>query len=131
MLTTQELCSNETRRSKLILIVEDNADIGLFLLKAVFQETSHRAVCIQTSQRALEVVHHIKPNLFLLDYYLDQMNGLQLYDCLHAQKDLEAIPAILLTVNLEKHQKEIEQRQLVGLAKPVDLDELLLSIEQA
>jgi len=29
------------------------------------------------------------------------------------------------------HQEEIELRHLIGLAKPFELDELLLSIEQA
>jgi len=47
------------------------------------------------------------------------------------QKGFETIPAIILTTNLQKHHMEIDQRQLIGLAKPLELDEFLFTIEQA
>src|SRR5205823_13826600 len=116
---------------KVLLIVEDDLSIAALLMMAIAQETSYHPLVAETGERALELVQHVKPALFILDYVLGTMNGLHLYDSLHAQPGLEAIPAIILSASVEMHQEEIELRHLIGLAKPFELDELLLSIEQA
>jgi hypothetical protein len=43
---------------------------------------------------------------------------------------MEAVPAIILTASLEQHKAEIEAHNLVGLDKPVELDDLLLAINK-
>ena len=116
---------------KTILIVEDDPYIGEFLTMAISQETPYKAILAETGERAFEMVQHVKPSLFVLDYVLGSMNGLDLYDRICAQQGLEAIPAIFLSASLQKYQELINQRHLVGLVKPIDLDELLLSIHQA
>jgi DNA-binding response OmpR family regulator len=116
---------------KVLLIVEDDPGTAAFLVMAIAQESPYRPLVAETGERALELVQHVKPALFILDYVLGTMNGLHLYDSLHAQQGLEAIPAIILSASVEQYQDEIEQRHLLGLAKPFELDELLLSIEQA
>ncbi len=75
------------------------------------------------------VVREIKPDLFLLDYHLPSMDGIELYDHLHATKGLEQIPAILLSANLPR--KELEKRKMVGVRKPFELDTLLNTIAKA
>lgn len=112
-----------------ILIVEDDDDTGEILTLAIAQETTYQVLHATTSERALEIVSHIKPDLFILDYLLPVMNGIALYDHLHAMEGLEAIPAIILTASyLERLQEEIQQRHLLSLAKPFDLDTLLETI---
>lgn len=117
--------------AKTILIVEDDEDIGEFLTLAISQLTHKVAFVSTTSATALEVVHHVKPDLLLLDYRLDEMNGVELYDQIHTIAGLETIPAIVMSASLAQFQKEIEQRHLSGLAKPFGLDELSQAIEQA
>jgi len=116
---------------KVILIVEDDPSIGEFLKMAISQETPYHPLLAETGEQALEILAYVKPSLFVLDYVLSTMNGLDLYDSLYAQQDLEAIPAIILSASLQKFQEEIDRRHLVGLIKPIDLDELLLSINRA
>jgi DNA-binding response OmpR family regulator len=116
---------------KAILFVVDDPYIGELLLIATSQETPYQALLAQTSERAIEIVRHVKPALFVLDYFPGKMNGIDLYDRLHAQQSLEAIPAIFLSANLRELQDEIDHRHLVGLAKPFALDDLLQSIRQA
>ena len=116
---------------KTILIVEDDPSIAEFLKMAIAQETLYYPLLAETGERAFEIVQHIKPSLFVLDYVLGTMSGLDLYDSLHAQQSLEAIPAIFLSASSERLQDETDQRHLVGLAKPVDLDKLLHSIDMA
>jgi DNA-binding response OmpR family regulator len=116
---------------KTILIVEDDPYIGEFLTMAISQETPYNALLAETGERAFEMVQHVKPALLVLDYVLGTMNGLDFYDRIRAQQGFEAIPAIFLSASLQKYQDEINQRHLVGFVKPINLDELLLSIHQA
>ena len=116
--------------AKTILIVEDDEDIGEFLTLAISQMTHKVGFVSTTSATALQVVHHIKPDLLLLDYRLDEMNGVELYDRIHAIEGFETVPAIVMSASLAQFQREIEQRHLSGLAKPFSLDELSQAIEQ-
>jgi CheY-like chemotaxis protein len=77
--------------------------------------------------QALRVVHDIKPSLFITDYRLPHMNGLELCDRLRATKGLEHTPAIVMSAYLP--EQEVEKRHLVGLQKPFELDDLLNTVE--
>ncbi len=78
---------------------------------------------------ALKVTHSITPQLFILNYHLLSMNGIELYDRLHARHNLQATPAILLSTCLPPHQQEITKRNMRGMSMPFELDELLATIE--
>lgn len=112
---------------KTILIVEDDPGIGQYISLAISHETPYLALLVTDSVRALEVVKHIRPNLFILDYRLSSMNGVELYDQLHLTEGLETIPAIIMSASLPREQleNEIKQRQLVALPNFHDLDNLL------
>jgi CheY-like chemotaxis protein len=77
--------------------------------------------------QCLKAVTSIKPNLFILDYHLPSMNGIELYDQLHAKKELEHVPAVVISAQLPR--KDIEKRDIIGMNKPLELDELLHTIE--
>ena len=117
---------------KTILIVEDDPGIGEYISLAISLETPYLPLLVTDSVRALEVVKHIKPNLFILDYHLPSMNGVELYDQLHLTEGLETIPAIIMSASLphEQLENEIKQRHLVTLPNPHNLDELHQTIEQ-
>jgi DNA-binding NtrC family response regulator len=123
----------EQHIARSILIVEDDEDIGAYLVTAIKQETAHHPQLVMESQQALEAVKHIKPDLFLLDYRLRDCNGIDLYDQLHAMSGLEAIPAIIMSASLPEGrlEEEIKQRQLFALSNPHTLDELIETLEQA
>ena len=112
-----------------ILLVEDDPNIGSFLLEAIAQETPYRAIVASDSNAALKLVRHFTPSLFILDYGLPGMNGIELYDRLHINKELAPIPAILITANRHIPQQQIQQRQLITFMKPLELDVLLATIE--
>jgi CheY-like chemotaxis protein len=119
----------EPLSGKLILVVEDDEAIGMLLVQLLGQETCYQALLAADSFEALNVVRDIKPDLFILDYQLPAMNGIQLYDRLHRINRLEHVPAILLSARLPRH--EVEKRSLIGLGKPFDLDELLETVNKA
>ena len=98
---------------KCILVVEDDAANGACFAEMIVQETPYYVLLAPTSLRALEIVRNIKPNLFIFDYRLPQMNGVQLFDQLHALPELEDVPALILTACLEDCEAEIETRKLI------------------
>jgi len=112
---------------KTIIVAEDDEDIGSFLVQAISQETNYQAMLLTDGFQCLKAVTNIKPNLFILDYHLPSMNGIELYDQLHAKKELEHIPAIMISAQLP--DKDIEKRDVLGMNKPLELDELLHTIE--
>ncbi len=91
---------DETIAVKSILVVEDDSDIGLFLIQAISQETPHQAL----------------------------LNGIELYDKIHATNGLEHIPTIMISAQLPK--RELQKRAIHSLNKPLELDEFLRLIER-
>ena len=112
---------------KTILVVEDDTDIGMLIDAVISAETSYQTLWVTDGLQALKVVQDIKPDMFLLDYFLPLMDGIELYDRLHALKELETIPTVMMSARLPT--KEIEKRKILGLKKPFELQELLDMIE--
>jgi CheY-like chemotaxis protein len=119
---------NKRAPMKTIMITEDDAAVGELLMQVITQETPHRAILVADSTRAFNMIEHVKPDLFLLDYHLPGMTGIELYDRLHATEGLEHIPAILLTAGVLEH--DFRRRKLVGMSKPLELNKLLDLIEE-
>jgi DNA-binding response OmpR family regulator len=130
MLQDTELLGGESQEpTKTILLVEDDPNISAFLIEAIAQETPYRAIVASDSRAALKLVRHFTPCLFILDYGLPGMNGIELYDRLHINKELAPIPAILITANRHVPQQQIQQRRLITFMKPFELDSFLDTIE--
>ena len=125
----EQFWEQEPIGEKLILVVEDDEAIGALLVQLLAQETCYQALWVADSFEALNVVREIKPDLFILDYQLPVMNGLQLYDQLHVISQLENVPAILLSARLPRYV--VEKRSLIGLGKPFELDDLLETVNKA
>ena len=119
-----------SRESGTILVVEDEAAL-LNLLCSVLSEEypTLRVVGARTSQRALEEVAQERPILLLLDYclYGSRLNGIELFDALHADPDDEIIPAIMIGANLPERELQV-RRDIIRMPKPFDLDVLLWKI---
>jgi DNA-binding response OmpR family regulator len=126
---TDRLAGESQATPKTILLVEDDPSISSFLVEAIAQETPYRAIVASDSNAALKLVRHFTPCLFILDYGLPGMNGIELYDRLSINQELAPIRAILITANRQLPQQQIQQRQLITFMKPFELDALLAAIE--
>jgi DNA-binding response OmpR family regulator len=126
---TEQLAGESQATTNTILLVEDDPNISAFLVEAIAQETPYRAIVASDSYAALKLVRHFTPCLFVLDYGLPGMNGIELYDRLHINLELAAIPAVLITANHHVPQQQIRQRQLITFVKPLELDSFLATIE--
>ena len=112
---------------KTVLIVEDDQDIGSFILRAILYETSYQAIHVTDGYQALETVNTVIPNLLLVDYHLPRMNGIELFDRLHTREELEHVPVLMISAHLPK--EEARKRRIPYLAKPFELDVLLKTID--
>lgn len=112
-----------------ILIVEDDEDIGHVIVETLLQETAYIPLFVTTGHGALHAVQTIVPALFLLDYQLPSITGIQLFDQFQHVPALATVPTIMMSANLP--DAELDKRRILGLKKPFDLDDLLAIIEQA
>lgn len=116
--------------AKTILIVDDDGDIASVLAQAIASETPYRAVVAGNASQVSRLVQRVKPDLLILDYHLPGLNGIELYDWLHTDPLFENIPALLLTASQKMPHHEITRRQIIGLGKPIELDEFLATIHR-
>lgn len=129
--------SESVRRSAFntILVVEDDEDTRDMLTICIETETSCRVLSLPGAEEVLlglQEIQEAKPCLFIFDFHLLTLTGLELYDSLHALKEFEHVPAIIITattLNLEL-ERAIAQRKLTLLLKPFDIDELIDRIER-
>jgi CheY-like chemotaxis protein len=120
--------AQEQGTKKTILVVEDDTSIGEFLVQLLVQETPYRALLVTDGFQALDIIRNIKPDLLILDYRLQKMTGVDLYDRLHTMNGLEHIPGIMISANLPKD--ELQKRTLVGISKPFELSDLLGTVDK-
>jgi DNA-binding response OmpR family regulator len=114
---------------KIILVVEDDESTRYALWLILNESERYYPMLVNDPYQALLVATRRKPDLFLIDYRLPHMNGIKLYDQLHAQQGLEEVPAIVLSAMRGEWQQELQDRHLAGLEKPFSINELLELIE--
>ncbi len=128
--SNEPLPAEQQTAAKTILVVED-VDTREFMALLISTATAYHYYLVPDASEAIHFVKGVTPDLFILDYRLTGMNGLELYDMLHATPGLEAVPANLVTaVRLETLRLEIEKRQITAFEKPFDLDEFLLTFHR-
>jgi CheY-like chemotaxis protein len=109
------------------LIVEDDADLRNVLTEMVATETPYpvfSACNAADAWRQMDIAH---PALLVLDYQLPGMNGLQLYDRLHATCGLDPSQVVLISAYLP--YRELGFRHLRGIAKPFEIGGFLSLVE--
>jgi DNA-binding response OmpR family regulator len=124
-----EVIANHETRIQTILLVEDDEDIGEFITQALKGEMPYAVLHVTDAAHALDAVSSIKPGLFMLDYQLPDINGLELHDRLHAIKNLETIPTLMVSANFPS-RKEMQKRHITFLRKPFDLNDLFKIVEK-
>jgi phosphate regulon transcriptional regulator PhoB len=113
-----------------ILLVEDEKNIAK-LIKYNLDKSGFKSECVYTGEAALEYLDKNSVDLIILDIMLPGMDGLEVCKKIKQEKELAAIPIIMLTAKGE----EIDR--IVGLelgaddyiVKPFSPRELILRIK--
>ncbi len=114
---------NTFTTNKTILLVEDDIDLSDCIVAAIETVTSYHVILALDGFEALKIASTLKPDLFVLDYHLPNMDGLELYERLHTTRGLETVPTLFLTAY--PFSLATRGRKLISLKKPFEFDELL------
>jgi len=127
MLDRQDVLSSDART---ILVVEDDRLTGEVIQLTLAEELSCHTVLVADPYEALEFANTVKADLWIIDYLLSGMNGLELYDRLHASEALQDVPSILISASFFLHKADLGKRKLTVLDKPFDLNVLLETVKR-
>ena len=114
----------EQQPAKSILAIDDTK-FFLTTLRMILQDTPHKLTCTTSAATALNFLQKNKPDLFILDIEMPEMNGYALAQKIRAMG--QEAPIIFLTGNTT--QEAVEKAFMIGvadfIAKPVCKAKLL------
>lgn len=113
---------------KTILIIEDNAALGNLLREVLQDETTCQIFLVSSAEAAIRTLQTVNPQLFVLDYCLPGMNGLEFAERVRAMERYEQTPILLMSPAFP--QANIAKQHLRCLPKPFDLNSLLQMVEE-
>ena len=125
----EQTTSKPSTRLKAILLVGNDDATMLPLAHLLSQDLHFHLFVASNGFAAVKFVRHITPHLLIVDDCLPDMTSIQLYDRLHANRELAALPAIMLSASLEDMKDALAARNLIGFRKPFDLDKFITTIE--
>ena len=115
-----------------ILIVDDEADIRL-LITGILSDEGYETRDAGNSDEALEALRARRPNLVILDIWLDnsKLDGLQLLEVIKTEHP--GVPVVMISGHgtIETAVKAITRGAYDFIEKPFKSDRLLLIIERA
>ncbi len=115
-----------------VLIADDSLSMRRALSQLV-ADAGYRPLTAMDGMDAIQVMHHDRVDLLLVDLEMPQMNGLELTAHLRTQPETSAIPIAMITSrSTEKHRREALQ---IGVdryfVKPYRDEEVLDYLQQA
>ena len=122
---SEETGLTSSTNEKVVLIVDDDRDIGDMLQKIIVDQTDYKVLWIAESDLALNAASYLRPSLLLLDYMLPAMHGLELYDRLQEVENMRGVPTVLISASATLPFEALRERGIYLLKKPFELDDLL------
>jgi DNA-binding response OmpR family regulator len=120
---------NENEKPKLILAVDDSP-LALQTLKTYLADSPYKLICVTSGADALRFLAKNKPDLYILDLEMPEMDGQELaWQIIESKK---AAPIIFLTGNRDTDSvaKAISVGAADFIIKPMDREKILSRIEK-
>src|SRR2546430_1632371 len=102
--------AGKRRRTRVVLVVEDDRPIGELLASIINDEDGYLAIHLSRPTQALEALKDVKPDLFVLDVSLPGMSGLELYDRIKKDDRLRDVPVMFETALSRDYRGEFKRR---------------------
>ncbi|WP_163379501.1 two-component regulator propeller domain-containing protein [Cyclobacterium sp. SYSU L10401] len=114
----------------LVLIIEDNLDVGNYLKMAL--KNKYNCLHATNGQTGLELAYAHIPDIIICDVMMPGMDGFEVCATLKADERSDHIPIIMLTALAEKEARltGLSKGADAYLAKPFDKKELLIRLEK-
>ena len=127
MVACQEMVAKDPFATSIILVVDDDPDISLMLKNILEDFGSYQVILAANGFHAFDLLRSVQPDLFLFDYLLPGIDGLELYQRLHAERAFATIPVLFLSANAPK--EAFEKQHLFYLSKPFEVEDLLQKVD--
>ena len=111
--------------AKNTILAVDDRHFFLTAIKTMLQDTGYKATCINSGAAALKYLDKHKPDLFILDIEMPEMDGYEL--ATRIRKSGQTAPILFLTGNANKESviKALQAGAADFIVKPVTKDQLL------
>ena len=112
-----------------ILVVDDHPDLRRYVA-SILQRQGHHISTAHNGATGLEVAHQVHPQLIITDLMMPQVSGLELIQQVRRDPELQGIPIILLTANVDDDTRleGTEQGADAYISKPFKDRELLAEV---
>lgn len=126
----KEAPGEEQPGAKRILVVDDE-EINLAVVKNCFYEMNYRVVCVKDGEAALNEITAHEYNLVLLDMMMPGINGLEVCRKIREKYSENNLPVIMITVRNRPEDIEIAFMAKANdyIAKPFHKKELLARVQ--
>lgn len=112
-----------------LLVVEDNADARI-MLETLLSQEGFIIVTAEDGQDGLEKARAELPHLVLTDLHMPGLNGFEMIECMRQIPVLSKTPIIVLTADVDAHEKAILAGADSVLIKPLLFEELIKTIKR-
>lgn len=118
---------------KILVVGKRIKDGGVANLEIPWGQELYHLRYVSDGAEALRVGRELKPDIFIINYELSSMNGIDVFDSLHNEPELANVPAILSCVGSDDEalRYEVAVRKLYVMWQQIDLLSLLRLIEMA
>ena len=114
-----------------ILIVDDNEDILYSTKKLLSKKGNYEITTVDSGKKCLEILKSDKPDLILLDIMMPEMDGWDVVEKMHENKEWKDIPIIFLTAKDDQLTQSVASISVEDyVVKPVDIELLVKRIEK-
>ena len=110
-----------------VMIIESDAGIAS-MLQAVLHEEGIPTMVAKTMHDALQVTKGLQPLLFLINACLSDGDGIELRKQILQRREQRNIPTIILGTNMKTRKQQVEERNVVELEIPLEIDDLMQTI---
>ena len=123
---TQSRTSSSTGKSTILIV--DDLPANLSVLAQLLRQNQFNVLVATTGENALQRVHHVRPDLILLDVHMAGMDGFETCQRLKADKTTCDIPVIIMTALTGENNevRALEVGAVDFVRKPIQ-PEILLS----
>ena len=114
--------------TKRVLIVEDEPDVATLIAGVLDLEGYEPRMAV--GETAMDEIMNFQPHVVLLDLMMPVVDGFEVARRMNAKPETREIPIVVMTAMHDPAARAAEVGTSHFLAKPFDIEELLLRIEQ-
>jgi response regulator RpfG family c-di-GMP phosphodiesterase len=118
-------------RGRTVLVVDDSSSIRNVIEKAL-TNAGFQVICAKNGREALKLLSRRIPDMILSDLHMPELDGLSLCKDVHANKDLNQIPFIIMSSDGDraKMRQLLQYGASAYLVKPFNIDQLVVTAER-